>query len=84
MRHFVQRAIDGAILGKDGMWYRMFADVGDIKLFRRLSNAQRFGLDRIPRSMHKPELGNLYAIGTVKTMRPGDTVNVCGQINAVD
>jgi hypothetical protein len=80
MKHFVERAIDGAILGKNGRWYKMFSDVGDIKLFKRMSNAQKYGLDKIPESMHKPELGNMFSIGTVHTLRDGDEVNICGQI----
>jgi hypothetical protein len=80
MQHFVQRAIDGAILGKNGKWYKMFSDARDIKFFKRLSNAQKYGLGKIPESMHKPELGNMYSIGTVKTVREGESVNICGQV----
>lgn len=80
MRHFVTRAIDDAILGKNGKWYKMFSDVGDIKFFKRMSNAQKYGLGKIPESMHKPELGNMYSIGTVHTVGEGESVNVCGQI----
>ena len=59
----------------------MFSNAGDIKFFKRLSNAQKYGLGKIPESMHKPELGNMCSIGTVYTLREGDTVNICGQIN---
>ena len=80
MRYFVKRAIDDAILGKNNKWYKMFSDVHDIKLFKRLSNAQKYGFGKIPESMHKPELGNMYSIGTVKTVREGESVNICGQV----
>tara|TARA_R100000808_G_C2143105_1_gene150869 strand:+ start:2077 stop:2325 length:249 start_codon:yes stop_codon:yes gene_type:complete len=77
--HYVTRAIDGAILAKDGKWYLSLADAGDIKIFKRLSNAERHGLGRIPQSMYKQELGNMSAIGTVHTIREGYAVNRVGQ-----
>jgi hypothetical protein len=80
MRYFVKRAIDDAILGKNNKWYKMFSDVHDIKLFKRLSNAQKYGLGKIPESMYKPELGNMASIGTVVSVRDGETVNICGQV----
>jgi len=79
-RYFVRRSIDGAILGKNGRWYTMFSHAGDIKFYSRLHNAQKYGLGRIPRSLHKHEFGNLYSAGTVVTLYDGDSVNVCGQV----
>ena len=82
--NFVTRSIDGAILGTDGKWHKAFAEVGDIKFFKRISNAQKYGLGKIPESMYKSELGNMYSIGTVHTVNEGESVNVFGQVTKGD
>jgi hypothetical protein len=80
MRYFVRRSIDGAILAKNGGWYKTFGDVGDVKLYKTLRNAQKYGSGRIPDRMYRQELGNLQSIGTVVTVRDGQTVDVCGNV----
>ena len=80
MRFFVTRAIDGATLGRDGRWCNVFSDVNDIKFFKRLSNAQKHGLGKIPEALYKPEQGNMFSIGTVKTVRKGESVDIFGHI----
>ena len=80
MRHFVRRSIDGAIQSKNGRWYKMFADVDDIKFYKTLRNAQKFGLGRISEKLYVHELGNFQSIGTVLTVHDGQSVDVCGNI----
>ena len=73
MMYFVTRAIDDAVLGRDGNWHKMFADVGEVKFFKRISNAQKYGIGNIKESMYRPELGNMHSIGTVHAVREGET-----------
>lgn len=69
-RWFVRRALDGAMLGKNGKWYTMFADTGDFKWFKRAENAIKFGLK--------------YEDGTAYAVHPGETIDVVGSIYNVD
>jgi hypothetical protein len=81
-RHFVIRSIDNAILTIGGTWEQK-PWIDQIKFYKNLSNAQRFGLGRIPPSLYKKELGNLYSIGTVKTVYPGESVDCFGNVEKV-
>lgn len=82
--YFVTRAIDNAILGKDGGWMKQFANAGDIKFYSSCGRAQKFGLGRIPESMYKDEPGSTQSIGTCHAVYLGETVNIVGQIYVVD
>ena len=79
-RYFVTRSIDGAILGKDGRWMKQFAHAGDIKFYSSVGRATKHGFDKIPESMHKPELGNMHSVGTAHAVYHDESVNVCGHI----
>ncbi len=62
----VKRDLDGAYLGRNGKWYRMFSHYGDFRQFKRPGNALKFGL--------KYEQGTAYALYS------GDTIDVVGNI----
>jgi hypothetical protein len=80
-RYFVTRSIDNAILGKDGRWVRLFADVGDIKFYASCARATKYGFAKIPASMYKTEPGNMESIGTAHAVYRDESVNICGQIH---
>lgn len=79
---FVTRAIDGRILGRDGLWRKQFASVNDIKFYSTCGRATRYGFSKI--SEYRPTLGNMFEVGQARAVHQNETVDVCGRIHDQD
>jgi hypothetical protein len=67
MIYFIKRT-DGAILGRNGRWYHMFSHAGDIKVYKSLAMARKYGAkNRQDRQ--------------IVTVGDNETFNVCGKVS---
>lgn len=63
---FVRRPSDGAMLGRNGKWYTMFACTSDFKWYSSSNRAHKYGLKNQP--------------GTAFAVYPDETIDVVGNI----
>lgn len=66
MIYFIKRT-DGAILGRNGRWYNMFSHAGDIKVYKSLNAAIKYG-------------ANNRQDRQIVTVGDNENYNVCGKV----